>query len=129
MGKHLLARSSVQKDLKIIEDPMLSMKGCRELLEIVEMPSEKKESRPSLRPMLKDIVAVFDPDMGLLWVVDILEIAGRKGHRCLMITYLVIGLILLLIFVTAAALFASWMALKHFTSGPNSCSIVLAGHW
>lgn len=50
--------------------------------------------------------------------------AVRKGHRCLMITYLVIGLILLLIFVTAAALFAKY---AQDVDGLSRSSLAQAG--
>lgn len=41
----------------------------------------------------------------------------RTGRRCLMVTYLVIGLILLIIFIVASGLFATWQGL-HEASDP-----------
>ena len=131
-GKAFTGTELGSEELVMIEDPMLSMKDCREVPEIAEMPSEKREG--SVTPSNAEryrfsfsqkwdffgwliiftitrmifyfgFIFSYTPQSYPLKNMDI----GRKGHRCLMITYLVIGLILLLIFVTAAALFASWL--------------------
>lgn len=50
--------------------------------------------------------------------------AVRKGHRCLMIAYLTIGLLLLVVFITASALFAKY---AQDVDGLSRSSLAQAG--